>query len=365
MTQALNAGALEALFVREVFETISRFDMIRKKDAVLAGVSGGPDSVALVRVLLYLAKSKALTLGIAHLNHDLRGAESQRDETFVKNLSQELGLPFFSKTIDIMGLAKKEHLSVEEAGRNARYSFFTKTADTHRFTKIATGHNRDDNAEQVLMNLLRGSGPRGLTGIPPVRENRFIRPLIFMPKARILNFLEEKGEAFVVDSSNTDETYLRNKIRHNLIPSLERINPEIKAGLDRLSRILRQEEDFLTGQATRTFNLCVLEENKEVITLSIPKLTQNHPALVNRVLRRAIGRVKKDLRRITLTHIQDILTFMARSESGKSLDLPGQIRVYKEQNTLSIQKETLPLRELGKTQKRFRRDATKNPKEKS
>ncbi len=366
MTQALNTSTLEALFVREVFETISQFGMIQKKDAVLAGVSGGPDSVALVRVLLYLAKSKALTLGIAHLNHDLRGAESQRDETFVKNLAKELGLPFFSKTMDIIDLAKKEHLSVEEAGRNARYTFFTKTADTQGFSKIATGHNRDDNAEQVLMNLLRGSGPRGLTGIPPVRENRFIRPLIRMPKARILNFLEEKGQAFVLDSSNSDESYLRNKIRHDLIPRLEQdFNPEIKSGLDRLSHILRQEEDFLIGQATLVFNRCVIEENKGRVTLSIPELTQNHPALVNRVLRQAIERVKQDLRRITLTHVQDILTFMARSESGKSIDLPGQIRVYKAQNTLCIQKEALPLRELGKTQKRVRRDATKNPQKKS
>ncbi len=367
ITQTNGIDAIHHPFVREVFETISQFGMIQKKDTVLAGVSGGPDSVTLVRVLLDLKKKMGLTtLGIAHLNHGLRGEESQGDETFVKEIARRFCLPFFTKQMDIGSLAKEEHLSVEEAGRNARYTFFTKTADNQGFTKIATGHNRDDNAEQVLMNLLRGSGPKGLTGIPPVRENRFIRPLIFMPKARILNFLEEKGEPFVLDSSNTDESYLRNRIRHNLIPRLEReFNPEIKSSLDRLSHILRQEEDFLTGQAARIFNLCVVEENKGLITLSIPKLTQNHPALVNRVLRRAIERLKKNLRRITLTHIQDILTFMTRSESGKSIDLPGQIRVYKDKNKLSIQKEALPLRELGKAQKRFRRDATKNIQEKS
>lgn len=370
MTQAANTETQHALFLREVFETISQFGMIQKKDAVLAGVSGGPDSVALVRVLVYLTAGLDLTLGIAHLNHNLRAEESQRDETFVRKLSEELGLPFFSKTMDIRRLAKQGHLSIEEAGRNARYAFFEKTADTQGFTKIATGHNQDDNAEQVLMNLLRGSGPKGLTGIPPVRENRFIRPLILMPKSRILNFLKGKNHPFVLDSSNTDESYLRNKIRHNLIPLLEQtFNPEIKSSLDRLSHILRQEEDFLTDQATQVFNLCTIEQNTtynaRIVALSIPNLIKHHPALVNRVLRLAIARVKKDLRRITLNHIQDILTFMDRSKSGKSLDLPGQIRVYRTREQLVFQKEALPLRELGEAQKRFRRDETKNPKGKN
>jgi len=362
MTQATDPDTRQALFLREVFETTSQFDMIQKKDAVLAGVSGGPDSVALVRVLLYLTAGLDLTLGIAHLNHALRGEESQREEAFVRELSEELGLPFFGKTMDIRSLAKQEHLSIEEAGRNARYTFFAQIADTQGFTKIAMGHNQDDNAEQVLMNLLRGSGPRGLTGIPPVRENLFIRPLILMPKSRILNFLKAKGQAFVMDSSNTDESYLRNKIRHNLIPLLEqKFNPEIKSSLDRLSHILRQEEDFLTDQATQALNVCTIEQKKTLVTLSIPKLIKNHPALVNRVLRLAIARVKQDLKRITLSHIQDILTFMDRSESGKSLDLPGQIRIYRTREHLVFRKEALPLRELGKAQKLFRRDETKDP----
>ncbi len=365
MTWTETSDTRYALFLREVFETISQFGMIQKKDAVLAGVSGGPDSVALVRVLAYLTPGLDLTLGIAHLNHDLRGEEAQRDENFVRKLSCELGLPFFSETRDIRRLAKKEHLSIEEAGRNARYVFFTKIADTQGFTKIATGHNQDDNAEQVLMNLLRGSGLKGLTGIPPVRENRFIRPLIQLPRARILNFLKAKEQVFVLDSSNTDESYLRNKIRHNLIPLLEqKFNPEIKSSLDRLSHILRQEEEFLTNQAAQALKVCTIEQNKTHLTLLIPNLIKHHPALVNRVLRLAIARVKQDLRRITLSHIQDILAIMDKSESGKSIDLPGQIRIYRTREHLVLQKEALPLRELGKAQKRFKRDETKDLKEK-
>jgi tRNA(Ile)-lysidine synthase len=362
----IKPNAIQDPFVREVYTTVVQFGMIQKKDAVLAGVSGGPDSVTLVRVLLDLKEHLGIPLGIAHLNHGLRGEESQRDEQFAKDFARKFCLPFFCKTMDIKRLAKEERLSTEEAGRNARYAFFTKTAAAHGFTKIATGHNRDDNAEQVLMNLLRGSGPGGLTGIPPVRENRFIRPLIQMPKSRILTFLKEKDQAFVLDSSNTDESYLRNKIRHNLIPRLEEdFNPEIKSSLNRLSHILRQEEDFLTDQATRIFNISIIEENKAMVVLSIAQLIQSHPALVNRVIRLAIARVKKDLRRITLTHIQDILTFMVSSESNKSLDLPGRVRVYKIKNKLVFQKEALPLRELGRAQKLVQLGVAKDSTKKS
>jgi tRNA(Ile)-lysidine synthase len=353
-------------FGGKVYKTISQFEMLQKEDAVLVGVSGGPDSVTLVRILIDLKEQYNLTLGIAHLNHSLRGEESQRDEDFVKDLAREFCLPFFTKKIEIVALAKQEHLSLEEAGRNARYAFFTQLAKTNGFTKIATGHNHDDNAEQVLMNLLRGSGPGGLAGIPPIRENRFIRPLIQIPKSEILSFLKEKNHPFVLDSSNTDESFLRNKIRHNLIPRLEKdFNPEIKSGLNRLSHILQGEEDFLTGKAFQAFNSCMVKKDEETITLSIPLLTQNHPAIVNRVLRLAIALVKKDLKRITLTHIRDILDLMERSETGKSIDLPGQVRVYKRQKQLVFQKETLPLRRLGRTQKQFRRGETQNPKDRN
>ncbi|MBU0969292.1 MAG: tRNA lysidine(34) synthetase TilS [Proteobacteria bacterium] len=353
-------------FVNAVFETISQFDMIQRKDKILVGVSGGPDSVTLVKVLLDLKETFDLTLGIAHLNHGLRGDASLRDESFVKDLADKVRLPFFSQTLEINAMAKKERLSIEEAGRKARYAFFDKIAAANKFTKIATGHTLDDNAELMLMNLLRGAGPRGLSGIPPVRSNRFIRPLIQTPKSEILAFLKKTNQPFVVDASNADETYLRNKIRHSLIPRLEQdFNPKIKSSLDRLSQIFRQEDEFLELQATQAFHLCIVEQTPSMVALSIPKLARHHQVLARRVLRQAIFRVKQDLRRISLAHIRDILAFMTASESGKSLDLPGQIRIYKTRNRLCIKKETLPLRELGKTQKPGRQDETKKPTGKS
>jgi len=358
-------------FVREVEATLFQFAMIQKKEALLVGVSGGPDSVALVRVLLSLQEKYDLTLGIAHLNHGLRGEASNSDERFVKNMAQGFGLVFFQEKAQVRLMAKEQGLSLEEAGRNARYEFFRKTAQAQGFSKIATGHTQDDNAELVLMNLLRGSGPRGLRGIPPVRENRVIRPLIQMPKSRILEFLATLDQAFVLDLSNTDPAYVRNKIRHDLIPHLEQaFNPEIKSCLDRLSRIIWQEEAFLEDQARQVFQACTQGQGekdlgKNQIILSMEKLVLHHPALVNRVLRQAIARVKKDLRQITHTHIQDILTLMDRSETGKSLDLPGQIRVYKNREFLYIKKEDMALRELGRNQKKFRQNVKEKSQEKT
>lgn len=354
-------------FVREVEATLSQFSMIGKKEALLVGVSGGPDSVALVRVLLSLQEKYDLTIGIAHLNHGLRGEASNSDELFVKNLAQSFGLVFFRENAQIRLLAKEQGLSLEEAGRNARYGFFRKTAQAQGFSKIATGHTQDDNAELVLMNLLRGSGPRGLRGIPPVRENLVIRPLIQMPKSRILEFLATLDQAFVLDVSNTDPAYLRNKIRHGLIPHLEQtFNPEIKSCLNRLSRIIWQEEAFMEDQAHQVFQACTLnQEKKDQVILSMKKLLLHHPALVNRVLRQTIARVKQDLRGITLAHIQDILAFMAGSETGKSLDLPGQIRVYKNREFLYIQKEAISLRELGRNQKQFKQNVKEKSQEKT
>jgi len=357
-------------FIRDVKETISQFNMIRGKETILVGVSGGPDSIALVRVLMDLQKTHNIdtphnyNIGIAHLNHGLRGEESIRDEIFVRNFAQDFNLPFFLKKMDVHAKATDEQLSIEEAGRNARYKFFKDTAKIYGFAKIATGHNQDDNAELVLMNILRGSGVRGLCGIPPMRGNKFIRPLIQMPKSRILAFLKEKHQDFVVDSSNTDQSYVRNKIRHSLIPILEQnFNPETKSCLDRLSHILGIEDDYLTGQADQIFHACTIKKDKTLIALSIKELTSNHPALVNRVLRQAIAWVKKDLKRITLTHIQDIL-ILTRAESGKSLDMPGRIRVYKNRDMLYFKKESLSLRELGKNQKQLQMDIKKKSGEK-
>lgn len=343
---------MEKHFIKTIAKTIFDHDMIDQKDTVLAAVSGGPDSVALVLSLLALKEKYTITIGIIHLNHLLRGEESLRDENFVKNLADTLGLPFHDRQKDVKAYAGSRRLSIEEAGREARYNFFNQIAKNHGYTKIALGHTKDDNAELVLMNLLRGAGPKGLSGIPPIRDNRYIRPLIRVSKAKILAFLKLKKQTYVFDSSNKDMQYLRNNIRHNLIPHLQsEYNPDIIDALDRLSNILKQEENFWDAETKIQFNHCLIKANNSSLVFSKTLLSNLHPALLNRVLRSAIQKIKKDLKRISLAHIEGIIEFCFYTSSGISLDLPGQIRVYKKKDTITIKKEDKPLREIGKKEK--------------
>ncbi|MCK4767101.1 MAG: tRNA lysidine(34) synthetase TilS [Desulfobacula sp.] len=347
-------------FINTIAKTISDFGMLENKDTILVAVSGGPDSVALVLALLALKEKYAIKIGIAHLNHMLRGEDSLRDEAFVKELAHKLGLLFHERQKNVTAYAKKHRLSVEEAGREARYQFFEFIAKNHGYTKIALGHNKDDNAELVLMNLLRGAGPKGLSGIPPLRNGRYIRPLIRVSKSKILDFLKLKKQTCVFDSSNQDTIYLRNKIRHELLPHLQsEYNPEIADALDRLSNILRQEEAFWDSETKRQFNKCLIKTEASYLAFSKTLMSNLHPALLNRVLRKAIKTVKKDLKRISLSHINDIVDFCFNKPSGLSLDLPGQIRVYKDKDVIIIKKEDETLREIGKKEKQLRRMAKK------
>jgi len=337
-------------FADQVLDTIREHDMIAPGHSVLIGVSGGPDSMALAQVLTGLKKDLDIRIGLAHLNHMLRGNHALADETFVREFAREHHLDLVVETKNIAELAKHQRLCVEEAGRNARYDFFTRVAGEKEFHRIALGHHRDDNIEQVLMNLVRGTGPLGLRGIPPVRQGKFIRPLIRIPRADILAFLDEINQDYRVDESNEDTSYLRNRIRHCLIPFLEKeFNPDIKAGLARMSGIIEQEDNFLGRMAQTALDNATTQREKEQIELSIPAINNLDQALGARVIRAALLSVKKDLRRISNTHIRDILYFAGKKgESGKSLDLPGQIRVYRQKDILRIKKEETALRTLGR-----------------
>jgi tRNA(Ile)-lysidine synthase len=340
-------------FYAAIAKTIEEFHMLETGDSVLAAVSGGPDSMALVLTLMSLKQRYDLTIGIAHLNHLLRGEDSLKDERFVREFAEKKGLPFFCEQQDVKSHAGLHRLSVEEAGRQVRYDFFSRVSDQHGFKKIATGHTKNDNAELVLINLLRGAGPKGLSGIPPVRDHLYIRPLIRVTKREILDFLKAEHQPFRIDASNTDTTYVRNAIRHRLIPVLEAdYNPEIIDALDRLSHILKQEEDYLDAEAQKAFDTCLMEIAETHVMFSKKKLSGLHPAMVFRVLRKGLEKVKKDLRRISLGHMNDILDFCFNRISGNSLDLPGQIRIYKKKDVITIKKEDRPLREIGKNKKK-------------
>ncbi len=258
--------------------------MLSEGDVLLCAVSGGADSMC----LLHLMKEKAEELGItviaAHFNHMLRGEEADRDEAFVAEFCEKNGIPFVSGSGDVRAYAGKNHLSTEEAARSLRYEFLKNTADKNGCTKIATAHNADDNAETVLLNLTRGSGAKGLCGIPPVRDI-FIRPLLDKRREEIEKYLADNDVPHIEDSTNAEDEYSRNRIRHHVIPVLSGINPAFSEAVMRTSELMREDEECL-GEIAQDF----VSENLRGNTLPVDELTKLPKAILNRVFRIVCGR---------------------------------------------------------------------------
>lgn len=226
----------------KVRETITRRCMIQKGDTVTAGLSGGADSVCLVTVLNGLSHEMGFTLRAVHVNHCLRGEESDRDQHFCEELCKRLDIPLEVCRVDVTGFAKESGRSTEEAARILRYGAFDKASCGG---KTATAHNKNDNAETVLFNIVRGTGLKGLGGIPYVRGN-IIRPLLDVSRSEIEEYLAQMGQVFVTDSTNLTEDYSRNKLRRRIIPQLEEINADVTDALCRLSLSAEEDESFLS-----------------------------------------------------------------------------------------------------------------------
>jgi len=334
-------------FLKAVSWTIARYRMLEPYDSVLIGVSGGPDSIALVNVLSGLSQEFNLNLGIAHLNHSLRGNCSDNDALFVSELGHRLDLPCFIDKKDVKIFQEKNKLSLEEAAREVRYKFFEETAKKNGYNKIALGHHADDNAELVLMYLLRGSGPLGLSGICPVRDKKYIRPLIHHTRLEIMDFIKTNELSYVTDKTNNDIKYIRNRIRHDLIPVLKaHYNPKISQTLNRLSFIIRDEEKWIEELINPVFNACVLSQKNGQIELCVSELKKIPGPAKRRVIRKAIENVKGSLRRITFTHIENAVRLLQADKESGVLDLPDRIRIKKNWHSLLILKEKNALRSL-------------------
>lgn len=330
--------------------------MLLPGEAVLVCVSGGPDSMALLHLLMDISKDMALFMGVIHLNHGLRGAASDGDADFVRSLVQKMNLPFFERKADVKAFAKSRRLSLEDAARQVRYAYFQEIADAHYYKKIALGHHADDVAELMLMNLMRGGGPQGLSGIPPVRDGRFIRPLIDVSKAQIQIFLDKSGIAYVTDASNQDIRHRRNRIRHHLIPLLQdHYNPDISKTLSRLADVMREENQWLDNLTTPHFHNCRIAETKDRLVFSLAGVKELARPIARRVIRQGILQIKGDLRRIGFAHINAILDLMETPYSGataeRELHLPDKIKIKVDKDRLVIKKVKAPFRRAAVSQK--------------
>lgn len=354
------------MILAKVRKTIFRYKMLASEDRVVVGVSGGPDSVAMLSLLVTLKEELSLHLHVAHLNHMLRGKEADEDALYVGELSKSFGLPLSEDRRDVSALAEKNGLSLQEAGRQARYEFFQAVSHEVKANKIAVAQTMNDQAETMLLWILRGCGLKGLTGIPfmrsypePVSEDGLfiIRPLLEVSRDEVMDYLQDVGLKGRFDSSNKKSAYLRNKIRSKLIPLLATYNPHIEHNLSRMAAVLKEDEDYLTRVTDEAFSslspVCVPEAGtgREVknwrIMIDAGKLGELHPALQRRVLRKAIAVLKGDLRRVSNEHIDEML-HIAMADSPGETCLPHRIigrQAYGKLIILKDEESTLPVRE--------------------
>lgn len=325
--------------LREVERAVRRERLLEPGMRVAVACSGGADSVALLRLLDELKEPLGLRLLVVHLNHQLRGAESDADEGLVRQLAERLGLECVVQREDVAGRAKRERLNLEEAGRRARIDFFTSLIAEGKADAVALAHTLDDQAETVLARIVRGAGTRGLAGIYPVVERaagRLVRPLLGMRRAALRAFLSEREQAWREDTSNLDRDRLRNRIRLELLPQL---NPAAIEHLGRLAAQAREEESFwsalieeryraLVTRAGDAFELevaALLTPAPELACLHARAAREAQRALARRVLRRTLAAVRGDLRRLTQTHVQNVLRLAEEGQSGQRVDLPGAV----------------------------------------
>ncbi len=338
-------------FTERVWQTIQRNQLLEEGDHILVALSGGPDSVALLLVLLEFKERLSLGLSAAHVNHQLRGEESQQDEQFVCDLCQQLAIPIEVRRIDTRHAVRESGENLESCARRLRYDFLFEVAGRQE-SRVATGHTLNDQAETFLMKLVRGAGPAGLSGIAPLRVNwmgspgtplsvTVVRPLLETGRQDVLDYLEDQNQTYRVDSSNQDLSLDRNWVRHQLIPLLEeRLNPALLETLRRSTELFGEVEEFLSQQGKEAFKRCRSGEDQGT-RLGIAAL-EDLPAIIQKeVIRRAIATSKGDLRDINLKHVEEVLQ-LSRILSGKEIHLPGGLRVQREFEDLRFTLEPPP-----------------------
>ncbi|MFQ5777496.1 MAG: tRNA lysidine(34) synthetase TilS [Terriglobia bacterium] len=333
--------------LQKVEGAIRRGELLAPGMRVAVACSGGADSVALVHLLGELKEALGLRLLVVHLNHQLRGAEADGDEAFVRQLAERQELEFLVGREDVAMRARQRKLNLEEAGREARQEFFARLVTNGRADVVAVAHTMDDQAETVLARIVRGAGTKGLAGIYPVVEpvpgaaaGRLVRPLLEVRRAELRAYLEGCQQAWREDASNRDPSRLRNRIRLELVPKLTEVaGPGAVEHLARLARHAREEESFWAAYVEERFRALARVEADEcelpVAGLLAPgaeleprgqrAAREAQRAVARRLLRRAVRTVRGDLRRITQSHVESALRLAERGQSGQRVELPGVV----------------------------------------
>lgn len=250
----------------KILQTINKYNLIQSGDSIVIGVSGGPDSICLLHILNELKQELNFKIYVAHINHMIR-KEADEETEYVKEFCKNIDVECFVKKINVVKIAKESKMGTEEAGRKIRYNFFEEVLKNTNSNKIATAHNNNDKVETIIMNILRGSGISGLKGLDPIRENKFIKPLIEVSREEIETYCEENKLNPKIDKSNSENIYTRNKVRNTVIPYIKKeFNPNILKTINRLSEVATEEDDYLNKVTESTFNKICIEKQQYIET---------------------------------------------------------------------------------------------------
>jgi tRNA(Ile)-lysidine synthase len=290
-----------------------RHNLWQKGDRIVVGISGGPDSVCLLDILHNLKKKKNFELCLAHVNYSLRGVDSKKDEILVRELAKEYALK-----IEVLDAKKISKNKINEDNlRNVRYDFFEKVRKENKFNLIAVAHNQDDQAETILMRLIRGSGLLGLSSIKP-KNNKIVRPLLDISRKEIVEYLRENKLNYRIDRTNSESNFLRNKFRNKLIPLLEKeYNPVLRETLAGAVSNIAEDYDFIFINSKKVFKQIDFDKANNTYFFEAKKFLKNHNALQKQVLRQIIFELKNNLFNIDNNHLEEIIK-IAKSDKNKS-----------------------------------------------
>ena len=334
---------------KKVFHYIEEHCMLVPHDRIVAGISGGADSVCLFFLLLEYAKKVPLSLAVVHVNHGIR-AEAGEDARYVETLCRQEGIPFFLTNADVHRMALEEKCSVEDMGRRVRYEAFRQTAEQLGGALTAVAHNSNDNAETMLFHLFRGSGLKGLGGIAPVRNGdagKIIRPILCLERAEVEAYLRERQIAWCTDETNRGDAYCRNRIRHNILPYAEQ---EIVQGAIRhmcqTAGMLRETEDYLEQQTLQALGQCVIDDKKIKIAcaeerkryvVDLGMFQSFHEVLQKRMLLTLLKKISPGGKDISMVHIQDAMSLVTK-EGSHRIHLPYGIVIWQQYGRMIIER---------------------------
>ena len=305
----------------KILNTIKKYNLIENGDSIVIGVSGGPDSICLLNILNEIKKDKKIDFNIyvAHINHMIR-EEAEEETQYVEEFCKKRNIPIFIKRANVLNIAKKAKKGTEETGRDIRYKFFEEVLKNTNSNKIVTAHNLNDKVETVLMNIIRGSGISGLKGIEPIRENKYIRPLIETERSEIEEYCKEKNLDPKIDKSNSENVYTRNKIRNKLIPYLkEEFNPNIMNAINKLSVIATDDLEYFERKISEINKVIKIEEKKDKIILDLKEFNKLELVIRRRVILYNIRELLGSTQGIEKIHIEDIIKLCSNNVGNKFL----------------------------------------------